>query len=99
MRSSLNEDLQKEYQSLYENRIPEEAPFYLLLHRRSIHPMHPKGRALSASALKLLITSVRIGIGELRMQLSQRPHQQGICLHSRSGETDRGQSRDHPEDD
>jgi len=44
--------LQKEYQSLYENRIPEEGPFYLLAPSK-VNPSHaPRGKSTLCLSLK-----------------------------------------------
>jgi len=45
-------DLQKEYRSLYENRIPEKAPFYLLAPSK-VNPSHaPKGKSTLCLSMK-----------------------------------------------
>ena len=46
------DDLQKEYRSLYENRIPEKAPFYLLAPSK-VNPSHaPKGKSTLCLSIK-----------------------------------------------
>ncbi len=46
------DDLQKEYRALYENRIPEKAPFYLLAPSK-VNPSHaPKGKSTLCLSMK-----------------------------------------------
>jgi prolycopene isomerase len=67
-----NEPLQKEYQVLYENRIPDEAPFYLLAPSK-VNPSHaPRGESTLCLSAK---APYHLSLGwdqKVKDQLSQR---------------------------
>jgi prolycopene isomerase len=67
-----NEPLQKEYQVLYENRIPDEAPFYLLAPSK-VNPSHaPRGKSTLCLSAK---APYHLSLGwdqKVKDQLSQR---------------------------
>ena len=67
-----NEPLQKEYQGLYENRIPDEAPFYLLAPSK-VNPSHaPRGKGTLCLSVKAPY-HLRLGWNQkVKDQLSQR---------------------------
>jgi phytoene desaturase len=67
-----NDHLEKEYQTLYENEIPDEAPFYLLAPSK-VNPSHaPKGRSTLCLSVK---APYHLGLGwdqKVKDQLSAR---------------------------
>ena len=67
-----DEPLQKEYQVLYENRIPDEAPFYLLAPSK-VNPSHaPRGKSTLCLSVK---APYHLSLGwdqKVKDQLSQR---------------------------
>jgi phytoene desaturase len=65
-------DLAKEYQSLFENRIPDEAPFYLLAPSK-VNPSHaPKGKSTLCLSYKVPYHLSSNWGKKMREQLSQR---------------------------
>ena len=65
-------DLHKEYQALYENRIPDEAPFYLLVPSK-VNPSHaPKGKSTLCLSYKVPYHLSRDWGKETKDQLCER---------------------------
>ena len=75
------DELQKEYQSLYENRIPEKAPFYLLAPSK-VNPSHaPKGKSTLCLSYKTSYHFSPDWDQKIKDELSQRLITQGIDIH------------------
>jgi phytoene desaturase len=73
-------DLIKEYQSLYENRIPDDAPFYLLAPSK-VNPSHaPKGKSTLCLSYKVPYHLSSNWGKKIRGQLSQRLITQASAL-------------------
>ncbi len=74
-------DLQKEYQSLYENRISEEAPFYLLAPSKVNSSHAPKGKSTLCLSIKAPL-SLQSGLGSEELKMNSPNVSSTRHLHS-----------------
>ena len=83
-----DDQLSKNIEALYENRIPENSSFYLLAPSK-VNPSHaPKGKSTLCLSIKAPYHFSPDWDHKIKDRALPTSHRQGISIHSRSGEAD-----------